>query len=367
MTLPKPTRKRALDQRVKRIVTFLCASTLLLILLVLFGLPRFYSSSVLRSGKKIPTPAFKLAELEHEKQFHDSIRSCLPASEKKCKTYIPDVASGSKRVQRVALIALPGGVRSSLAQTLDQIKQLHKQRATADDPEIDVIVRASVPPYGYGKTHGLTKIVRIHPRPLVLEATAALQSALDSTEGMLMTSITLADLKAAMRLVLRFHCRLSHVSAHTAIMSLPMDDLLSYSGMGATKQLQAFVTPLIGETAALNHQFEEAIASAVGFASEVLSRLQKEYGVDVWKVMDAVLVDELNKTKSFSAWPCLSFWAVGDEPNVFDLSPIVQRIARSVSPDCLNDALANCWVGRDKCEAHGDGPCRDDGKQYGKD
>jgi hypothetical protein len=367
MTLPKPTRKRSLDQRLKRMLTFACASILLL-LLAFVGLPSFTSlSSVQRSDKKFSAPAFELAELKHEKQFHDSIRSCLPANEKKCKTYIPDAASGSKRVQRVALIALPGDVRSSLALRLDHLKQLHNERATEADPEIDVILRASVPPYGYGKTHGLTRIVRIHPRPLALEATTALQSALDSSEGMVMTSITLADLKAALRLVLRFHCRLSHVSAHTAILSLQMNDLRSDGGSVATKQLQAFVSPASEEGTALNHQYEQPIASAEGFASQLLSHLQKEYGVDVWKVMDDVLVDELNKTKNFSAWPCLSFWAVGDEPNVFDLSPIVQRIARAVSPDCLNDALANCWVGRDKCEAHGDGPCQGDGKQYAKD
>jgi hypothetical protein len=367
MTLPKPSRKRPLNQRLKRMMTFACASILLL-LLAFVGLSSFTSlSSVNRSDKKFSAPAFMLLELKHEKQFHDSIRSCLPANEKKCKTYIPDAASGSERVQRVALIAFPGDVRSALAQNLDQLKQLHQVRATEDEPEIDVIVRASVPPYGYGKTHGLTRIVRIHPRPLAVEATTALQSALDSSEEMLMTSITLADLKAAVRLVLRFHCRLSHVSAHTAILSLQMNDLLSDGGNAATKQLQAFVAPTIGESTAFNHQYDQPIASAEGFASQLFSRLRKEYGVDVWKVMDDVLVDELDKTKNFSAWPCLSFWAVGDEPNVFDLSPIVQRIARSVSPDCMNDALANCWVGRDKCEAHGDGPCQDDGKQYAKD
>lgn len=366
MTLPKPARRRVLDQRLKRLLTFACASALLL-LLALVVLPRFSRLTAARSGKKIPASSFRLFELKHEKQFHDSIRSCLPANEKKCKTYVPDAVSGSERVQRVALIALPGDVRSSLVQLLDQIRLLYNTRVTADEPEIDVIVRASVPPYGYGKTHGLTKIVRIHPRPLVLEATTALQSALDFSDGMSMAGVTLADLKAAMRLVLRFHCRLSHVSAHTAILSLPMNDLRTNGGIGATRQMQAFVAPAIGEDAALSHPYEQPIAAAEGFASHLLSRLQREYGVDVWKLMDDVLVDELNKTKSFSAWPCLSFWAVGDEPDVFEISPILQRIARSVSPDCLNDALANCWVGRDKCEAHGDGPCRDDGKQYTKD
>jgi hypothetical protein len=311
--------------------------------------------------------------LDHEKQFSDSIRSCLPASHDNCKTYVPDAPPGSKKsAQRVALIAIPGDVRSSVGHVLKQIRDRHNRNPTSKDPEIDLIVRASVPPYGYGKTHGLTKIVRLQPESLLLEATSALQSAVTDTEkldgsspsGISWEALTLEDLKASLRLVLRFHCRLSHVSAHTAILSLNTSDLRSSRGNSASKQLQEFVAPHDGGgSVPESPNPSKTFASTDIFAWKLLSRIQAVHGVDVRSVLDEVLVDELSRTKNFSAWPCLSFWAVGDEPNVYALSPAVQKIARAVSPDCLGDAMANCWVGRDKCEAHGDGPCRDDGKQ----
>jgi hypothetical protein len=331
--------------------------------------PFLGARSQLRSaaGLGAPSPAavdgFDLDRpLEHEKQFHDSIRSCLPATNGKCNTYVPDAPAGAgKRSQRVALIALPGDVRSSVARVLEQIRDRHNSHPTDSDPEIDLIVRSFVPPYGYGKTHGLTKIVRLHPEPLLLEATSALQSAISETASS-WEALTLDDVRASLRVVLRFHCRLSHVSAHTAILSLRTSDL-KLPGGNASGQLQDFVAPG-GDSIPEPPNPSEAFASPEGFARKLLSRLQAEHGADVRAVLDGVLADELEKTRNFLAWPCLPFWAAGDEPDVHKLSPAVQKIARAASPDCLGDAMSNCWVGRDKCEAHGDGPCLDDGKQY---
>jgi hypothetical protein len=302
----------------------------------------------------------KAMELKHEDRFQASIKSCLPAESDKCKTFIPDAPPGKARVQRIAVLT-----SASVLHRVEQVKLLHATTIKEEPENIDVIFRSSVPPYGYGKTHGLTKIIRLQPQPLLLEVTGALQSVLESGET-LQSSITLADVKAATRQILRFHCRLSHVAAHTAMLSIKTKDLFT-APENVSRQLKSFCTPheTIGEhqvEAFLKRTILDGMQSALDAqkrsGTELLNNVQAVYRVDVREAMDDVLLDELNKTKSFSTWPCLSFWTAGDEPDPLNISPIVQRIAKALSPDC-DDALANCWVARDKCEARADGLCHE--------
>ena len=97
------------------------------------------------------------------------------------------------------------------------------------------------------------------------------------------------------------------------------------------------------------------------FVTKILTRIQAEShgSVKVLEVLDSVLRDEMWKTKNLTTWPCESFWTVGEQPaQKTELSHFAIKVARNFSPNCT-DPLADCWVPRDKCEAAGDGVCKD--------
>lgn len=91
--------------------------------------------------------------------------------------------------------------------------------------------------------------------------------------------------------------------------------------------------------------------------TQVLTHVQESNHVDVLTALDQVLLDELVRSRNLTIWPCPSFWSVGDEPNQLSISPLIQRLAKALSPDC-EDPLAQCWVDRDMCESRGDALCQ---------
>ena len=306
--------------------------------------------------------------LDHEEMFQQTIKNCLPAKDAKCKQFIPDnskTAPGDiKKVQRVAMIGPPGDITYSLRKHVEKIVEQHNKRRNKIDLDIEFIDTTHVPPYGYGKTHGWTKIIRLVPQPLVLEVTDALHALLQPGETY--TGITLSDIKAGLRQIIRYHCRLSHIAAHTAILSVPYDDVLMEPD-DTLKQLHAFLIPndkQENDNADDDLQLEMdddgngLFESQEEAGTQLLSYIQAEYRQDVNAVLDKVLLEELGTTKNLTAWPCQSFWTVGGDDDPSTLSPLIQRLAKALSPDC-NDPFVNCWVKRDKCEAVGDGPCKD--------
>jgi hypothetical protein len=78
--------------------------------------------------------------------------------------------------------------------------------------------------------------------------------------------------------------------------------------------------------------------------------------INILKILDDVLLDEMNVSKNLTAWPCESFWTVGEPGDRLTISPIIQRIARAISPQC-DAPFTSCFVQRDKCEFNGDGAC----------
>jgi hypothetical protein len=79
-------------------------------------------------------------------------------------------------------------------------------------------------------------------------------------------------------------------------------------------------------------------------------------GKEVLQLLDDVLLDEMRISKNLTAWPCESFWTVGEPKNRLQISPIVSRISHDMSPNCTAP-FSNCFVKRDKCEFDGDGEC----------
>ena len=264
-------------------------------------------------------------------------------------------------MQRIALLTPPGVISSTLFKQLELVAHKHNHRTNKVENDMDVFETTHVPPYGYGKTHGLTKIVRVVPRPLVLEVTDALQSLLGTNEDA--SDVTLNDLKAGLRQVLRFHCRLSHVAAHTALLSVPFMQMVK-EPESIPEMIESFLIPKDTPEPIKDSDEDAADDDSVTlFDSEeangarMLSYVQeKSPTVNILHVLDQVLLEEMKLTKNLTVWPCPGFWASGEPTAPTKLSNFTQRLAKQLSPDC-SDPLVSCFVARDKCEAAGDGVC----------
>jgi len=133
----------------------------LVILLVLCVLFSFYFSfretfeipdhhKILNSGKEFDADRPQLDPeevklLQPEDLFHQTIKSCLPEENKKCKLYIPEKTTA----ERIAVMAPPGDFAVNFYRLLEAIVT-HAQKT--QKVEIQLIPTTHVPPYGYGKT-----------------------------------------------------------------------------------------------------------------------------------------------------------------------------------------------------------------------
>ena len=232
----------------------------------------------------------------------------------------------------------------------------------------------------------MTKIIRLVPKPLVMGVADAIQRIIVDGEHhhhmlpgeplLHQDDITLADLKSVLRQFMRFHCRLSKVAAHTAILSINLNDFIDNEEY-VNQKLYDFIKAspdgkdvepsqedeLADLQLAMNGGMEDIgmLSSELNFVSKILTRIQAEShgSINVLEVLDGVLRDEMWKTKNLTNWPCESFWTVGDPPRQkTELSHFAIKVARNFSPNCT-DPLADCWVARDKCEAAGDGVCKE--------
>jgi hypothetical protein len=330
----------------------------------------------------IPVETVDSDLLNHEQMFLETIKACIPGTEDtNCGTFIPP---NNDNKQRIAIIAPPGQMSNMLWKWVETVLAKHKH--ALEKLPLEFIRTSHVPPYGYGKSHGLTKIIRLVPRPIVMGVADALQQVIVDTENhhlpgeplLHQQDITLNDLKAVLRQFMRYHCRLSKLAAHTAILSLNLNDFMDNYEF-ATQALYDFIKYTPDKNGVEEDDLEDILAdlqigqdggmeeigllsSELGFVSNILTRIQVNSaadgspGIKVLKVLDEVLLNEMRKTKNLTDWPCESFWTVGEANEPTTLSLFATKVARSFSPNC-SAPFADCWVGRDKCEAAGDGLC----------
>jgi hypothetical protein len=345
-------------------------------------------NSVRRMNKPRPV-VVEVDDLEHEGAFRKAVtKSCLPAKNTKCGVFIPDpiIDTSQSKVQRVALLAPPGHLSGSLVNRIEKIVSDHNN--LPDVVKIQLIQTTHVPPYGYGKSHGYTKLIRLIPEPLLLEVADALSGVLRPGESH--TAFTVADVKAALRMMLRFHCRLSHVAAHTALLSVKFMDLFA-DPMGTTRAIRDFLSPTLGEQRTKQDRSEEngkatddqdvdaevaidddqasLMDAELAYGSQLLTHIQlhgldggrnRTVGRGILDILDHVLLEEFQMTKDLTVWPCPSFWSSND--NGEPLSELARRLAQKLSPNC-DDPYNSCFVPRDQCEFQGDALCIEQQKQ----
>lgn len=390
-TLPRSGSKRQLRTK-KKVRTDLAIAFMLLILGALTFTIIKPTMHVVEQQKIAEMPLKKVKDLakpvetvdsdllEHEGDFLRTIKSCIPGQGKKCGTFVP---KGNDGKQRIAVISPPGEMSNMLWHSIQQVVKQH-QKVLSRHP-IDFIRTSHVPPYGYGKTHGLTKIIRLVHKPLVMGVADAMQQIIVDGENhhhmlpgeplLHQQDITIQDLKSVLRQFMRFHCRLSKAAAHTAILSINLNDFIDNEEYTNQKLYEFIRASPDGKNEKPNEEDELAdlqmamnggmdevdiLSSELGFVSQILTRIQAEShgSIKVLQELDAVLKDELWKTKNLTNWPCESFWTVGEPQHKTELGHFATKIARNFSPNCT-DPFANCWVPRDKCEAAGQGVCNE--------
>lgn len=338
--------------------------------------------------------------LEHEIVFIDTIKDCIPGGngngndnkknknkKEKCGTFIPNEESG---IERVAVLAPPGTTTKMLLKFINIV--LMKGMKTGKDGTnvsaktlIEVLPVTNMAPYGYGKTHGYTRIISVLPQPLLMGATDTLKAAVESlskSSSVSKSDITLNDLKAALRQQVRYTCRLNHIAAHTAIWSIGLEDFAEIERDVLVEKAQDFFQlksqeNLFSEVIAEYEQVidDDKVIEGGDDDDNALVRLNSMYAEgesllsliknnknngnkdnDILKILDDVLLDEMKISKNLTEWPCESFWTVGEPDNRLEISPIIRSISKSMSPNC-DAPHTSCFVKRDKCEFKGDGKC----------
>ena len=244
-----------------------------------------------------------------EQVFRSTLRNCLGAA---CFTETP---AGAGVDARIALLAPPSAAARAV------FGWYRSLLATTKKPKLEWVETSHAPPYGYGKNHGYTRIVR------------------------LALPLAVASNVTALKQHVRWHCRVSHVAAHTAMLTLEPRDfedvatrrmtaerLLSFAGVKVSHDALAAAEQAFGPAGT-------AVDAAVDAARAAVSR--------AGPALDAALAGELKATKTLQAWPCRSLWV--------DKAGDAAAAARALAPDC-GAPFTTCSVPRDKQEMAGAGP-----------
>ena len=239
----------------------------------------------------------KLLPLEMS-EFRGTLRSCLGAA---CLTATP---AGSRR-PRVALLS------PSESATARALWSLVSVRAR----DVELVIDSHAPCYGYGRNHGLTRIVRL-ALPLAVDA-------MNST--------------ALLRQAIRWHCRVSHVAAHTALLTIDEDDLKT--PRKTLERLLSFV--------GLKVDRDLLTRATKDFSTSVQAALNADLAIPNPQKYNAALRDELEASNSLKDWPCQTLWVTTEDDR-----HLVRQRAPLLAPNC-SAPFVKCDVPRDKCEQQG--------------
>ena len=302
----------------------------------------------------LPVQKILTVALSSENTFLSTIRSCIPANNTKCMQYIPP----GTNAQRIAVLVPPGEFGRWMISWI--VRTVWETFGHEQSEKLQLIPISHIPPYGYGKTHGWTKMIRILPSSLMLGAADAIRSSLDLNQSQ--TDITLDDLKSSFRMLIRWHCRISHVAAHTSVLTLDMKDF-NIDPLVAAKKLVKFVNPsstdvtqeaeLVDITADDDESGNGFLVN--GYATGLLTWVQQSSERNVVKELDEVLNEELKLSDNLSAWPCESLWSTGEGGG--KPSPMASKLAAKLSPNCTAD-YTTCVVKKDRCEQAADPICK---------
>lgn len=297
----------------------------------------------------LPTNAFSAWPNSNDyPRFSKTLKECRPEKQQECLQFIPD------KKERIAIIRPPGEFGYMFERFVSDVVEYHRTNTT----NLELLPTSHVPPYGYGKTHGYTKIIRLEVSPLMTQGADLLRDSEDDVGN--------ADLKQVVREVVRWHCRLSHVAAHTAMLTVTFESIISqaayvseeireFLNLQSRSDMEHFMDDGFLETDELAARLEIVMESI----HKILAKANSQTTQPIQDIIHQVIEDELDKTDNLKKWPCLSFWNVGEE-----LSPVARKLAAAFAPNCSAD-FAHCGVPRDLCEERGDPLCKSSRKIMG--
>eukprot|EP00986_Skeletonema_menzelii_P007337 scaffold2854_cov140-Skeletonema_menzelii.AAC.13 len=441
--------KASARRRNGRIKLVAASAVLLSLILIGFYLLHWFTSSVLSSGSSLNTtggikgsPKSKQRILQSLTNLNDLVKlspnnaekesiflstatkECIPGRDdngkeinptthrrRECLRHVPlgkhiltgiDLEERMKRQRpRIGIMITPGYISTTIA---DWIGRALKQTGDSIHMDIEIITTAHVPVYGYGKSHGYSKLIRVVTLPLPLAVNDAyyysmndltdnnsnegsngsfviqnLGAILDETKLKYTAKPSSQTVGSITELLLRWHCRLSHVAAHTAELTLTLDNILKHP-TDTLETILTFVWRQDWEWEGHNHNenkseerdlypkiwkgaAEEFVASKGGSLQPLLYQLSLLLQ-DGLLSSDATLfgdtlqrsfANEMTKSKDMSSWPCPSFWDGVDN----DYSGAAYKIANEMTPNCKDDdPYARCTVKKDRCEVKKDAMCK---------
>ncbi len=311
---------------------------------------------------------------------------------------------------RIGIMITPGYTSITVAKWIAKALKLTGESIHMD---IEILTTAHVPVYGYGKSHGYSKLIRLATLPLPLAVNDAyyysMNELTDDGEGnsnnndVIDGSFVIQNLDAILdetklkytakpssqtvagitELLLRWHCRLSHVSAHTAELTLTLDNILKHP-TDALETILTFVWRQDWEWEGHNHNpntkreerelypkiwkgaAEEFVASEDGSLQPLLNQLSlllqdglllsssTSDATTFGETIRQSFANEMTKSKDLTSWPCPSFWDGVEK----DSSGAAYKIASEMTPNCRDgDPYARCTVNKDRCEVKKDAKC----------
>ena len=287
---------------------------------------------------------------------------------------------------RVGIMITPGYITNSIGYW---IKTALKLVGGTSGNDVEVLITPHVPVYGYGKSHGFSKLIRVAlPMPLAIIDAFVYEKLRGYSEGgvtvyikasMLQRQVmnhsfspTKSELETILKLLMRWHCRLSHVSAHTSMLSVSLNAILkdpistmqqilqfvftnnwewedkkgaAWEEIDSKKEAEELVSnslddviglaDIIEETVVLQEQVEQLLSTS---GDNIISRsLQNAFD------------EEMQLSEDMTHWPCPSFWDGVEK----------LKINSGLVPDCRDDhPWIKCTINRDKCEVKQDPECK---------
>jgi len=256
----------------------------------------------------------------------------------------------NKASNRIGVLATPGSVGQALFEILNEAMR----GADSLKGKYQLVLQHSAPPYGYGKNHGFDKFIRIVITPMKFNVWDTGTSLLGTNFDNELASIQV-DVASVTRQFIRWHCRLSHVSAHTPLLTVLSTNLKNH----LDSEVQKILRFVLGDDDFIRYRSILSFDISSNKAMERLSNIfveldyKKFYSKISQQSINISIIDELKTTNDLSVWPCLSLWNVysASENNSFP-----NLLAGSLVPNCKT-STSKCFVKKDICEESGKGHC----------
>ena len=272
--------------------------------------------------------------LKLDKDIEDTIRNCLGRQCFDEKPLIP--GSTSRTIDRVGLLAPSNSGGEIILRIVEEIAK----NQLGDAAGTLFVLDTHVPTYGYGKNHGWARIVRLY-RSIVPHSISLLNN----------NSLDLIDLQV--KQLMRWHCRLNHVAAHTKMLSVVTDELVEKPYVDIEKILtfigiktnRAEIVPVVDK-------YKAELLATLGIPPRGPRGMKHMTPVSILPKINKAIADEWKSTNGLTVWPCPSFKDIDQlaADHAASSGDQIERLplnAPILAANC-SDPFVKCTVGFDR-------------------